>query len=674
MMYKKTIQYIFVLLLGVSGLTSQAFAHHDPNDLFNMSIEDLMDIPLVISASRAEGEIGRLSVPVSVITADDIHYSGLTSIPEILQFAPGVDVTPLSRIHYAVGVRGLHDFVADRTLTLINGRTADSPYFGGSEFYRYPILMEDIERIEIVRGPGGAAWGANAFTGVINIITKQPGQDPGWLLSSTVNEYGDIYNHIRFSGQRGRWSWRSSVGYEDFEDSDAAGAGKMSLSTPALNALIGFDSYAAQDYARNFRTDNEFRYEISDETIFSFGAGYSHLERGDIEFIGYFPGGHARYETFRSFAKIEHFFDDETSGYLQWSGNYNNSMQPSMMKWKTFENDIELQFNKQINDHHISVGGNVRFTHIHTHEISPESLTGEGGPFDERTMGIFFIDRFDVTEKLKLETQIRSDWYSETEHDWSTRLTALYALDDAQNHNVRLSFARAFRTPFLGLRNSQASRIYHPGLMTYLYRINNTRDLDHEETWSVEAGYAWHLNENTLFQANAYFQQFDRLIAYERTETPPIVSFSADNINGADTWGVETELSFRNQTGQLALWYAYNDFQENEPHQLIRSYLPAQHKVGITGRLFLDQGLCLNANYRYATTTDIVGDTSYFPVDPAHRLDLTVSKDLANGRGQFMVGVTDLLNETRGPNYIAGTFTAHEIPGRTFFTRLQLKF
>ena len=78
--------------------------------------------------------MGELSVPVSVITDEDIHYSGLTNIPEILQFSPGVDMLKLSRFRYAVGVRGLHEFISDRTLVLINGRSAESPLFGGTEY------------------------------------------------------------------------------------------------------------------------------------------------------------------------------------------------------------------------------------------------------------------------------------------------------------------------------------------------------------------------------------------------------------------------------------------------------------------------------------------------------------------------------------------------------------
>jgi iron complex outermembrane receptor protein len=142
------------LFLGLQVYAGQN--SNDQKDLSQMSLEELGEVS-VVSASRQVQKLGELSVPVSVITSEDIHYSGLTNIPEILQFTPGVDMLKISRFRYAVGIRGLHDFISDRTLVLINGRSAESPLFGGSEYYTLPILMEDIERIEVVRGPGGAA-------------------------------------------------------------------------------------------------------------------------------------------------------------------------------------------------------------------------------------------------------------------------------------------------------------------------------------------------------------------------------------------------------------------------------------------------------------------------------------------------------------------------------------
>jgi iron complex outermembrane receptor protein len=123
------IRLLLLLLTGLIlfGSCPESFAAqqdaNEPADFFEMSIEELMEVE-VVSASRQAQKMDELSVPVTVITSEDIHYSGLTSIPEILQFATGMDVLRLDRNRYAVGVRGLHDFTSDRTLTLVNGRIA----------------------------------------------------------------------------------------------------------------------------------------------------------------------------------------------------------------------------------------------------------------------------------------------------------------------------------------------------------------------------------------------------------------------------------------------------------------------------------------------------------------------------------------------------------------------
>jgi iron complex outermembrane receptor protein len=474
---------VFTLICSLTAICA-AFTP-DPNSLFDMSLEELMDVQIVISASRLESKLIDQSIPVSIISADDIHYSGLTSIPEILQFAPGIDMIPLSRTRYAVGVRGLHDFVADRTLMLINGRPADNVVFGGPEFYRYPVLIEDIERIEILRGPGGAAWGANAFTGILNVITKKPGSDPGWFLSTTVTEYGDSYNHVRTMGARDRFSWRLSVGYETLETSDHAGAGRMFSSRPALDTAIGFSDYRVHDRSRNFRLDSEFNYRYSETTEISFGAAFSHMEGGDWEYLGFFPQDDSRFETLRSFLKISHVFDENTTGYFQWANNFNDSDQPSLFEWITVENDFEAQLNTQIGKHRLSVGGSLRFTYIDTDTPYPQSVRYPGGPFNEVAGGLFLIDRFEVTDRLSLEGQVRGDWYSDADADWSTRLSALYTLDPENEEIVRFSFAKAFRTPHMITANNITHRVPHPIMPgVNLLNVNSVRDLQNEQTWS----------------------------------------------------------------------------------------------------------------------------------------------------------------------------------------------
>ncbi|OHB62182.1 MAG: hypothetical protein A2167_01740 [Planctomycetes bacterium RBG_13_46_10] len=684
LIYKFTFVLLLWFLLGVE--TCLLAEQQDPNgkeDLFEMSIEELMEVPVVVSASRQAQKVGELSVPVSVITAEDIHYSGLTSIPEILQFTPGVDVLKLSRFRYAVGVRGLHEFISDRTLVLINGRSAESPLFGGAEYYTLPILMEDIERIEVVRGPVGAAWGANAFTGVINIITKKPEDILGYFGSTTMTEFGDSYTHIRVADKKDKWKWRVSAGYEDLKNSDDAGAGcYASNTTAAVNALMGFSRFTANDFMRNWRFDTEAFYDYSDQTKISFGTGYSHAELGDWEWGGYYPGGTGRYGTVRSYTKLEHEFDNGSTGYLQWFGNFGSSMVPTLMKWNWMQNDIEGQLNfKAANAHNITIGGNLRFIQLDTNTKieNPQELTYSGSPFNEQFAGAFLIDRWLLSDRLTFEGQIRTDYYSETQTDWATRLTALYAMDKQKDHILRLSFAKAFRTPFVSPRKALTGRVplpsppYPPGL--FAFNVVLADELENEETYSLDAGYTGKFTKNLILRADAYYQRFDKLIGYTKTYLGSIPYHKADNIDGADSWGSELELILEGKPGKISAWYTYNAFQEDISQQGIRAYLPAEHKAGLTGRLFLSDGWTFNANYKYMDTTRKLDlDTTILEVGSSHRLDLGLAKKFAKGKGEFMIGVSDLLNKTNDPHFGLGQLSAHETPGRMFFARLQLKF
>ena len=659
-------------------LLAQQQDANQPGDFFDMSIEELMEVPIVVSAARQEQKVGQLSVPVSVITDEDIHYSGLTNIPEILQFSPGIDMLRISRFRYAVGVRGLHEFISDRTLVLINGRSAESPLFGGSEYYTLPILMEDIERIEVVRGPGGAAWGANAFNGVINIITKKPEDVLGVFSSTTMTEFGDSYTHIRVADKKDKWKWRVSVGYEDLKNSDDAGAGGyVSNTTAGVDALMGFSSFTSNDFMRNWRFDSEAFYDYSDQSRISFGTGYSHAQVGDWEFGGYYPGGNGWYETVRSYTKLEHEFENGSTGYLQWFDNFASSMVPTLMKWNWMQNDIEGQLNfKAADAHDVTIGGNLRFIQLDIEQQDTQQLTYIGEPFDEQFAGAFLIDRWILNDRLTFEGQIRGDWYSETQTDWATRLTALYAMDEKKDHMLRFSFAKAFRTPFTSPRNAWTSRVPLPWPDLYAFNVRPADELENEEIYSLEAGYTSKLTDNLTLRADTYYQRFTELIGYTKTyDGYGIPYHKAENIDGADAWGAEVELALQGKPGKISAWYAYNDFEEDSPQQGIRAYVPAEHKAGLTGRLFLSDGWTFNANYKYMDITRKLDlDTTLLGVGSSHRLDLGLAKEFAKGRGEFMIGVSDLLNKTNGPNFAIGQLTAHDVPGRMFFARMQLRF
>jgi len=411
-------KYIYItcsVLICLQGLivTVSADEKDEPN-FANMTIEELMQTP-IITASRSEQTSSELSAPVSVLTAEEIRNSGLTTIPELLALIPGVDVRRLDRTRYIVGVRGMLGTYSDRTLVLINGRNALNPVWGAPDWQTLPVMIEDIERIEVLRGPGGAVWGANAYTGVINIITKKPEDTTGGLVSSTITEFGDSYNRIRYGESKEALSWRVSVGYEDIKTSDHAGSGKTVSAFPALNPLMGFSTYQARDFARVFRTDSEFAYQQNEDTRWNFGLGHTSLERGDRELSGQLPNENSLASMTRAFGRIDRSFDPDTTGYLQWFGNYSVVHPPETIgRYAFYENDLEGQLQFLAGEsHNLTIGGNLRWTHISNERDNAGFgvYFAEGG-YDEYWAGIYLVDRYKMSERFTLETQGRMDRYN----------------------------------------------------------------------------------------------------------------------------------------------------------------------------------------------------------------------------------------------------------------------
>jgi outer membrane receptor protein involved in Fe transport len=623
------------------------------------------DIPIVVSAARQPQRVNLSAVPISAVSSADIHHGGLTRIEEVLFFVPGVDVLQIDRNRWAVGVRGLHDFTSDRTLTLIDGRAANSPLFGGSEFYRLPIFPEDIDRIEVVRGPGGAAWGPNAFNGVINVIMKEPKDVLGVLTSTTVNEFGDAYSQFRWADQSNTWSWRVSAGYEAFESSDEA---------------ISGDDFISRDFSRTTRFDTEFVNDISKTSKLSLGFGHSYLEQGPFEFLAHMPDRNGILTTTRAFSRFDHEFDDGATGYLQWFGNFARTDQQALTLYRTAENDLEAQYNfAPSGGHRLSIGGNFRHVYIDADLTNVQDLRFGDTPKHEWWSGVFLVDRWHATDRLTLEMQARADWYSETHLDWSGRATGLLALDDEKKQVLRLSAAKAFRAPLLGIRELETTRLplpsppFPPGLFATNV-IEQPDDFENEQVYSLEAGYNAQVAEGLNFRVDAYWQRYNRLIGARTIAmgVPPQTFFQLDNLSNARAYGLETEIAWSSESARLSAWYALNDF-EVEGDETVRAFLPARHKAGITGRLSLPDEWILNANYVYATTTNRSAEVD-LPVPSFNRLDLTLSRPLLNGNGEVLFGVSDLFDETDLEVFGVGSISGHETPGRTYFVRLQLEF
>src|SRR5712692_10244250 len=200
---------IVVCSLLLLGLCDQNLARMPQNDqksdqpLKRLSLEQLGNIKTT-TASKEPVAATRTPAAIYVITPEDIRRSGTTSIPEVLRLVPGVEVARIDSSRWSIGVRGFGSRLSRSVLVLIDGRTVYTPLFAGVYWDVQDTLLEDIERIEVVRGPGGTIWGANAVNAVINIITKSAKDTHGILASSGGGNLDQGFAGFRFGGGRGK--------------------------------------------------------------------------------------------------------------------------------------------------------------------------------------------------------------------------------------------------------------------------------------------------------------------------------------------------------------------------------------------------------------------------------------------------------------------------------------
>jgi iron complex outermembrane receptor protein len=159
---------LLVALAFFFGAT--ALAQNLP-DVTTMSVEDLMNVQ-VTSVSKRSQKLADAAAAIFVITHEDIRRSGATSIPEALRMVPGVQVARIDENKWAITSRGFNGRFANKLLVLIDGRSVYTPLFSGVYWNIQDVMLEDVDRIEVIRGPGATLWGANAVNGVINIITR----------------------------------------------------------------------------------------------------------------------------------------------------------------------------------------------------------------------------------------------------------------------------------------------------------------------------------------------------------------------------------------------------------------------------------------------------------------------------------------------------------------------
>ena len=623
------------------------------------------EIPMVVSASRREEPASRAPNAVSIITHEQIHASGMMALGDLLRLAVGVDVAQIDNANYAVGVRGLSGRWENSTLVLMDGRTLYSPIWGGASWASQPILVEDIERIEVVRGPGGAAWGANAANGVINIITKKPGDTPGFFLSQTLTNRLDSLTEMRYGLTAGPLDLRLSAGYD---------------SLPEIRMPDGPDNH---DFVRMPRVSLRSTYHFDKQNSLDVDAGYvdgvwGNVRRTDGQFAAarWFPQSHFLRTRFT------HQEAPDDLWYVQYYMN-RDILTESQGGWIRYtQHDVEVQRVQPAGDRHVlTYGGNLRLDYLDNGDPGFPAATG-GVRFDNRETrnvqaGLFLQDHIQLSDQWSVVAGVRGDRNSYTGWEWAGRGTLLY--HPVAEHTFRLSAARAFRTPTLLDRAFDARAMPLPfPLPPFGLLLQGNPDIESSYVQAYEFGYAYE-KKNLRLGADFFWNDYRGISAPVLLSAPgalPIVTMFDNSIDG-DLYGVELSGQWQ-ATRRLRLdasyvweqWVQRGTRSATSPALEASGRLsPPQQKVGLGARYEPAAGLFLNGRMWWV---DASGTSNGTPVPPYARFDFTVSKELGK-HCEVSVGVLNAFD----PRHLEGGESSQRVVEsgeRMWFVRFQASF
>jgi iron complex outermembrane receptor protein len=596
----------------------------DPQDiqgsLKKARLEELMDIEVTSVSKRPERRL-EAAAAIYVITAEDILRSGATSIPEALRMAPGVQVARIDANKWAIGVRGFTSRLSRSLLVLIDGRAVYSPLFAGVYWEVQDTLLEDVERIEVIRGPGGTLWGANAVNGVVNIITKRARDTQGGFLSGGGGSEQRGLIGLRYGGERGpRLHYRV---YGKFFDQDAAFHESTSDFDAWRMGRVGFRADWERDESNSLSVQGDYYGGKSGQRtrISSYAAPFSETVEEDADLAGGNLLG--RWRRVRGDASVM---------ILQTYYDRTDRREPSFREARDTV-DVDFQHSARVTGRQqLTWGIGYRVTRddssaVPTIEFNPSSRS-------DHLPSAFIQDEISSREgrfRFTIGSKLEHNDYSGFEAQPNVRLS----WDCSEQCALWGAITRAVRTP---------SRLEHDLLLTALLdpagpiftRVIGSRDFDSEEIVSYESGLRIQPAPRVSVDLVAFLNRYDNLLSLESgtpfLETSPqpdhtVVPVLLENGIRGRTYGAEIAVDWA-PSGRLRLGASYSRLQielERKPESNDASTAEStegsspRHRVVLRSSLDLPRRVAVDLLFRYVGALPSQSIDSYENLDAVIR-------------------------------------------------------
>ncbi len=532
-----SVMSVFLIMFFYKGTAFEAQAEVI-KDLTELSIEELLDVEVTL-ASRKPQKISQTAAAVFVITNEDIRRSGAASIPELLRIVPGLQVARISSSKWAVTSRGFNNIYANKLLILIDGRTVYSPLFSGVFWDVQDTFLEDVDRIEVIRGPGASLWGANAVNGIINIKTKHTEDTEGGLVYAGFGKEEKMLGGIRFGDKMGKKSYyRIYTKYTDYDGGADVNGDDASNDWNIMQA--------------GFRMDSEFS---DKDTVILQGEIY----RCETDEILSFPSLSPPYMN------SAHDNADKTGGNImgQWKHSFSNTsdMSLKMIYDRTDREELEFFLEGDILDidfqHRFEFGERqelvwgMGYRYYHDKLRSSPTMIFNPETEDDHLFSAFIQDDITLAKnrlRLTLGSKFEHNDYTGFEFQPNARLL----WSPHEKHSVWAAVSRALKTPSRFETKTQIlTRVIppkNPGQNpTGLFFYGNP-DIESEELIALELGYRLKADDRLNFDLAAFYNMYDNE-AYSKTGTPffestsqssyMVIPLSQENMVEVETYGLE---------------------------------------------------------------------------------------------------------------------------------------
>ena len=458
-----------------------------PASLKKLSLEDLMNVE-VTSVSKRSEKLNEVASAVQVITGDDIRNAGIKTLPEALKLAANLQVAQVNSSQWAISARGFDNVLANKLLVLVDGRTVYTPMYGGVFWDVQNVMLEDVDRIEIISGPGGTLWGANAVNGVINVITKNSAKTQGLYAEVSSGNTMPLQASIRSGGTiaKGLTYRVYATGYQLASTLDSVG--KDSTVGRKANdqwAMIqgGFRTdYSAKKDQLSLITNMYYGKPNPDGTVPVTTSGENAVARwnhtighiGDFQLQGYYD------HTWRDFGNK--FTEDAKTFDLEWQNRFRLGQRQT-----------------------VTYGGDVRGIH---HEVA--NLVGFG--FTPANKMLYLYSGFLQYEAMLIKDKLRFTLGAKLEHNSYTGLqyqpNARLTYTPTKRNTIWGAVSRAVRNPSRIDREFAVSIAKYPVIM-------GTDSFKSETVIAYELGWRFQASKKVSASVSSFYNTYDNVRSAE---------------------------------------------------------------------------------------------------------------------------------------------------------------